>query len=86
MQGEDHVFSDQWPRYTRMFFEGNRSFVRDENGVANADLTFSLLPGQTPKAIDVHVTQGPQSGQTNVGIYQFDGDNLKICWTRAGQE
>jgi uncharacterized protein (TIGR03067 family) len=83
--GEDVVFSDQRPRWTRTI-KGNRSFVRDEDGGPIHDLTFSLMPGQTPKAINTQVTQGPDSGQTTVGIYQFDGENLKICWTTAGHE
>ena len=84
-KGENVVFNEQRPRWTRTI-KGNRSFIGDENGEAIHDLTFSLKPGQRPKAIDVEVTQGPDSGQTNVGIYQFDGNSLKICWTIAGQE
>ncbi len=84
-KGQDVIFNDQRPRWTRTI-EGNRSFIRDENGEAIRDLTFSLKPGRSPKAINVEVTQGPDAGQTNVGIYQFDGESLKICWTIAGQE
>ena len=82
-EGQAVVFDNQRPRWTRTI-KGNRSFMVDENGGAIHDLTFSLKPGRSPKAIDVEVTQGPDSGQTNVGIYQFDGNSLKICWTIAG--
>ncbi len=82
LNGENVVFSDQRPRSSRTI-EGNRSFVSDENGVIDA-LVFRLIPGQTPKAIDVRVTRGQDAGQRTVGIYQIDGDNLKICWAIAG--
>ncbi|HEV3310130.1 MAG TPA: TIGR03067 domain-containing protein, partial [Chloroflexota bacterium] len=84
-KGEDVGFNDQRPRWIRAV-KGNRSLVMDQDGGAIHDLTFSLKPGQAPRAIDIHVIRGPDSGQTNLGIYQFDGDNLKICWTIAGQE
>ena len=39
-------------------------------------------PSQSPKAIDVTYTEGPNKGKTFKGIYQVDGDIVKFC--RAG--
>lgn len=41
--------------------------------------TFKLDPTKKPKTIDVHVETGPAKGMTRVGIYELDGDTMKIC-------
>ena len=83
--GKNVAFDARRSRWTTTI-QGNRSFVVDADGAPIEAHTFKLLPGQTPKAIDVQVTQGPNAGQRNAGIYLIDGDNLKICWTIAGQD
>jgi len=43
--------------------------------------TFKLDPSQRPKAIDL--TKDPK-GPTARGIYELDGDTLKLVWRREG--
>ena len=46
--------------------------------IHNEELQFSIDPAKTPKTFDM---TDPGSKQTNKGIYEFDGDTLKICFT-----
>ena len=32
-----------------------------------------------PKTFSLHFTEGPETGNTNHGIYELDGDTWKIC-------
>jgi uncharacterized protein (TIGR03067 family) len=42
--------------------------------------TVVLDPGKNPKQMKVTSTAGPDKGQTKLGIYEIDGDMLKICF------
>jgi uncharacterized protein (TIGR03067 family) len=42
--------------------------------------TIRLDPGQTPKAIDYHMTGGPTAGAVQRGIYAFSGDTVRFCF------
>jgi RNA polymerase sigma-70 factor (ECF subfamily) len=44
------------------------------------DFTFSIDPKKTPKAIDLTALRGVHKGKVNHGIYQLDGDGLKLCF------
>ena len=84
-KGQNVVFDAQNPRWTTTV-KGNRSFVTDENGAAIEALKFSLMPGAEPKSDRRPRNPRPEPGQWNVGIYQFEGDILKICWPEPGQD
>jgi uncharacterized protein (TIGR03067 family) len=56
---------------------------RDEKHEA----TYKLGPRRTPPAIEITPDDGPSKGEQARGIYQLDGDRLKICLTlEAGKE
>jgi uncharacterized protein (TIGR03067 family) len=46
--------------------------------------TIKLEPSESPKAINFIIKAGPDKGKTQLGIYQFDGESLKICVAKAG--
>jgi uncharacterized protein (TIGR03067 family) len=46
----------------------------------------TLDPSRTPKAINTWDMDGPYEDQTLAGIYDLDGDTLKLCFSRPGQE
>jgi uncharacterized protein (TIGR03067 family) len=48
--------------------------------------TTRYYPDQTPKAIDITGTEGPNKGKTFLAIYELDGDKLKVCYDLAGKE
>lgn len=41
---------------------------------------------KNPKTIDMIFTEGPEKGKTSLGIYELDGDNLKICLGLVGRD
>ncbi len=47
--------------------------------------TFTLDPSQTPHSIDYSHTQGMFAGKTQLGIYECDGNMLKLSSAPTGQ-
>lgn len=50
--------------------------------------SFRLDPTKKPKAIDLSIEDGPEKevvGKTSLGIYAFDGDQLKWCGGEPGE-
>jgi uncharacterized protein (TIGR03067 family) len=43
--------------------------------------TFTLDDSASPKTIDLAFTEGPHAGDRILGIYAWEGDNLKLCIT-----
>ena len=41
--------------------------------------TIKLDPTKSPKWLDATFTEGGPTGETVLGIYQLDGDTLKVC-------
>jgi uncharacterized protein (TIGR03067 family) len=74
---------------TRTFtFTGDKAVVGISAGPANAqppikptlpEFTFKLDPTKKPKTIDVTFLNGEEKGRTRLGIYQLEGDELKVC-------
>jgi RNA polymerase sigma factor (sigma-70 family) len=48
--------------------------------------TFKAEPTQSPATIDLVVSEGGDAGETHVGIYELDGDKLRICMTHKDKE
>src|SRR4051794_37825448 len=67
----------------RLVIEGDRHTVRlgDETiaGTHKVDST------RRPRAIDAADTEGRFKGQTALGIYDLDGDQLKVCFAPPGK-
>ncbi len=93
LQGEWVVVSaefagqkDELPlvRGVKLSIEGDR--ITFDTGRAEWTEQFRLDPAKTPKAIDL-LTPGPNKAALTirrVGIYQIDGDTLKLCWYQTG--
>jgi len=43
--------------------------------------TFKIDAASTPKTLDLNFTEGPEKGNTSLGIYELDGATWKICLT-----
>ena len=39
-----------------------------------------------PKSFDLHFEEGPEKGNTSLGIYELEGDTWKICLTTRGNQ
>lgn len=80
-QGGNELASDKLQAAnSRLIFEGNLLRSRDTapNGDdVGQDVTYRLDPTQSPKAIDLK-----RYGRTVLGIYELDGDTLKLCVDR----
>ena len=48
--------------------------------------TSKIDPTTKPKAVDLTVMEGENSGQTALGIYEFGDDTRKVCLAEAGKE
>ncbi len=66
-------------------FQGDQATLTRDGAVVTKG-TFKLDPAKKPKAIDVTFSEGMQKGQTMSGIYELDGDTLKICFSPPGAD
>jgi len=66
----------------RIVIEGSR-FTSTGMGEEYAG-TISLDSSASPARIDMKFDSGPENGNTNLGIYQLDGDSWKICLATRG--
>jgi uncharacterized protein (TIGR03067 family) len=46
--------------------------------------SIKLDPSKKPATIDLVIASGQDKGKTQLGIYEFSGDVLKICTSRPG--
>jgi uncharacterized protein (TIGR03067 family) len=48
--------------------------------------TIKLDAGKKPKQIDATATDGPMKDATLVGIYELNGDEMRVCFGLPGKE
>jgi uncharacterized protein (TIGR03067 family) len=48
--------------------------------------TWTIDPTRKPKSIDATATSGDDKGKKSLGIYELDGDTLKMCFGPAGKD
>ena len=65
---------------TSLVFEGDRAYFTD-GAVQSKPVKFGLDETKGPKTIDL-IAGGDQ---VTLGIYQLDGDTLKLCLSRSGR-
>jgi uncharacterized protein (TIGR03067 family) len=61
----------------KVTFTGNKMTITGLQG--SQSMTFSLTPGEKPAQINFVMPNMPDGGGAP-GIYELDGDNLKICF------
>jgi uncharacterized protein (TIGR03067 family) len=66
-------------------FAGDKYTVKKGDEVVQAG-TLKLDPAKSPKAIDVTITEGLNKGAAMPGIYEIDGDTLKVCFDEEGKK
>ena len=68
-----------------LIFEGAKHTVKKGDEVIQVG-TQKLDPSKSPKTIDVTMTEGPNKGTVMLGIYEIDGDTLKVCFDPQGKK
>ena len=65
-------------------FEDDKHTVKKGDEVIQVG-TQKLDPSKSPKTIDVTMVEGPHKGTVMLGIYEIDGDTLKVCFDPEGK-
>jgi uncharacterized protein (TIGR03067 family) len=68
-----------------VIFEGDKHTVKKGDEVIQVG-TQKLDPSKSPKTIDVTMTEGPNKGTVMLGIYEIEGDTLKVCFDSEGKK
>jgi uncharacterized protein (TIGR03067 family) len=66
-------------------FEGDKYTVKNGDQVIQA-ATQKLDPSKSPKTLDTTVAEGVGKGTAILGIYEIDGDTLKVCFDPEGKK
>jgi uncharacterized protein (TIGR03067 family) len=66
-------------------FEGAKHTLKKGDAVIQVG-TQTIDPSKSPKTIDVTMTEGPSKGTVMLGIYEIDGDTLKVCFDPQGKK
>jgi len=75
---------DEFVQSLKRTIKGNQYTVKREDEVINGG-TYTIDATKSPKAIDLKVTEGQAAGQEMHGIYELDGDTIKICYANPGK-
>jgi uncharacterized protein (TIGR03067 family) len=65
-------------------FDGDKWTVREGTNVVQAG-THKFDASKKPVTIDAAVTEGEGKGSTMLGIYERDGDTMKVCFDPQGK-
>jgi len=68
-----------------LIFEGTKHTVKKGNEVLQVGIQ-KIDPTKEPKTIDVTMTEGANKGTVMLGIYELDGDTLKVCFDPEGKK
>ncbi|MBL8982571.1 MAG: TIGR03067 domain-containing protein [Gemmatimonadetes bacterium] len=67
---------------SRILIDGDR--FRTESPEANYDGEFLIDVEAEPHTIDIAFVEGPEAGQSSLGVFTLDGDTLTICLGLVG--
>jgi uncharacterized protein (TIGR03067 family) len=74
---------DDFLRGSTRLVKGNETTVTI-GGQVMVKATFTIDPSRVPRAIDYTLAAGPDAGKMQRGIYEFDGEVVRICFSSPG--
>jgi uncharacterized protein (TIGR03067 family) len=66
--------------------DGSGKFSGRRGDKVFVEATARLDSAKNAKAIDVTYTEGEKKGKTVPGIYEIDGDTVRVCFSRPGDD
>src|SRR5262249_26784495 len=82
---DGHALDNNTVTVAKRAVDGNEmtvTFGREVYSNAN----YAVDRSKTPIAIDIYNTQGANAGKVQYGIYELNGNTLKMCIAAAGQD
>ncbi len=65
-------------------FDGSE-YVQRQGGNITEEGVYEVAPSKSPKTIDFLIQRkGPDSGKRQLGIYEIDGNTLRVCVVAPG--
>ena len=81
LEVEGKVVPEEKLKGTTLTIKGDKYIVKVKDRAH--ETTFKLDPSQKPKAIDMYFSAGTDAPKLSKGIYEVDGDTLKLCRHQA---
>jgi uncharacterized protein (TIGR03067 family) len=69
----------------KITFSGDKFTVTQQGKVVQAG-THKLDPSKKPAQIDAMITEGQGKGGTMLGVYELDGNTIRVCFDPTGKE
>lgn len=79
------INGETMPDKATVILKDNKYIVKLGDKVVDEG-TFKLDAGTKPRSIDSTAEIGPGKGKSILGIYEFDGDSIKICFAGPGKD
>ncbi len=76
---------DEELKRMKLTIEGEKYTLKTEDATVSAG-TIKVDGAKKPKTINIMATDGDGSGQEMLGIYELDGDKMKVCYGRPNEE
>lgn len=85
METEGHEVAPENVADKTAVYKGNRLTLFAGDTARRRGIV-TLDPDRSPKAINTWDQDGPFTDHTVPGIYELDGDTLKVCFAQPGEE